>query len=100
MDRAYMDTSCSEYKLTKQRLAKLQLPEEFPEAEDLRCMRNRDSRMDVRPQLSGAYMRRVTAICETSFNSDFLANTKNPRREPRLYELLLLNHDLLHNYNS
>jgi hypothetical protein len=49
MDRAYMDTSCSEYKLTKQRLAKLQLPEEFPEAEDLRCMRNRDSRMDVRP---------------------------------------------------
>ena len=41
-----------------------------------------------------------TAICETSFNSDFLANTKNPRREPRPHELLLLNRELLNNHNS
>jgi hypothetical protein len=43
---------------------------------------------------------RLTAICETSFNSDFLANTKTGVGSRVAHEPLLLNRDLLHNYNS
>jgi hypothetical protein len=57
-----------------------------------------DAKADLNPKKLGSGL--LTAACETSFNSDFLANTKNPRREPRPHKPLLLNRELLNNHDS
>ena len=65
MEKAYLDENVREYELTKHISLRLQFPAGVSAPANDRALRDRHSRMDVRSDFPGMYMRRIRSVTLT-----------------------------------